>query len=218
MARATKKKADLKVTGILRELRKHYPAPSCHLVYSNPFELLVATMLAAQCTDARVNQVTPHLFQKYSCPQDFARANLRTLEKEIRTTGFFRNKAKAIKTASIELLENFDGNVPSDIKSLVSLPGVGRKTANVILGNVFHQPALIVDTHVKRVTHRLGLTTQKDPDKIEIDLQKAIPQRNWTMFSHQIGENGRTLCEARKPKCQTCFLSKYCQFQEKRPR
>jgi len=213
MAKATKdKKTSEDVNKILRELRKHYPDAVCHLDYSNAFELLVATILAAQCTDARVNMVTPSLFKKYPSPREFAAAKEATLQMEIRSTGFFRNKTKSIIGCSKAIIADYGGQVPKTMEKLSSLPGVGRKTANVILGNIFRAPAIIVDTHLQRVCQRLGLTKEKDATKIEMDLQRKIPEERWTEFSNQIGEHGREICAARKPHCERCFLATVCQF------
>jgi len=213
MAKQTKTKTpEETISLILRRLRKHYPNAGCHLNYSNAFELLIATILAAQCTDARVNMVTPALFEKYPTAKEFARANEKVLQKEIRSTGFFRNKAKAIMGCSKTIVDKHGGHVPETMDELSSLPGVGRKTANVILGNVFGQPAIVVDTHLQRVSQRLGLTKEKDPTKIEIELQPKIPKKRWTEFSHQIGDHGRNICAARKPDCERCFLAAVCRF------
>jgi endonuclease III len=201
-----------KVAGILGLLDKLYPAAGCSLTFGNPLELLVATVLSAQCTDGRVNQVTPALFKKYPTARDYARAPLEELENDIRTTGFFHNKAKSIKAACQILDQQYGGQVPADLEVLVQLPGIGRKTANVIVGNAYQIPGIVVDTHVGRVAQRLGLTARKDPDKIERDLMALIPQERWIIFSHQLIQHGRQLCQARKPKTEICPLRPYCDY------
>ena len=172
----------------------------------------MATVLSAQCTDERVNQVTPELFRKYPTAQAYAQAPLEELENDIRSTGFYRNKAKSIKAACQILDERFGGHIPADLETLVQLPGIGRKTANVILGNAFAIPGMVVDTHVGRVAQRLGLTSQKDPEKIEQDLMALIPRERWIKFSHQLIQHGRVLCQARKPKTEVCPLRPYCDY------
>jgi endonuclease-3 len=191
-------------------LQKEYPDARVTLDFKDPLQLLVATILAAQCTDERVNQVTKDLFKKYRQASDYARADLETLEGEIRSTGFFRNKAKSIMGCGQALVEKFNGQVPRTLEELTSLPGVGRKTANIILGNAFGQQAIAVDTHVKRVTHRLGWAKSDDPDKIEFELMEVIPQNRWTLGCHQIVFHGRRVCMAKKPKCSICPVNKLC--------
>jgi endonuclease-3 len=191
---------------IVRLLDKHYPAAACSLVFEDPLQLMVATVLSAQCTDARVNQVTPALFRRYRSAADYAAADPESLMEDIRSTGFFRNKAKNIIAANREISRRFAGNVPATLEELVSLPGVGRKTANVILGNAFGIPGLVVDTHVGRVTGRLGLTEETDPVKAEFDLMKIFPRERWTLLSHQFIAHGRKLCRAPKPFCAECFF------------
>lgn len=200
---------------IITLLRKEYPTVECPLDHSTPLQLLVATILSAQCTDVRVNQVTPGLFKKYTCVEEWAGADQAELEKEIKSTGFFRNKAKAIRNCCQELIERFDGNIPDSMDELASLPGVGRKTANVILGYAFGRPAIMVDTHMKRVAGRLELTRESDPVKIEFDLMELVPERDRTGFSHGVLQHGRRICRARKPLCSECFLFKYCPFPSK---
>ena len=196
---------------ILKRLDQHYPAAECALLHRNPFQLLVATILSAQCTDERVNIVTESLFKKYRTPADFARLPQSRLEKEIRSTGFFRNKAKNIRAASKILLDRFNGTVPKTMEELLTLPGVARKTANVVLGTAYGiASGVVVDTHVDRLSQRLGLTRQKDPKKIEQDLMKIIPQDRWIAFSHQLIWHGRRICQARKPKCMMCPLLDVC--------
>lgn len=182
----------------------------CYLNHSTPWQLLIATMLSAQCTDARVNIVTKDLFQKYDSVDKFANADLKELEQDIKPTGFYHNKAKNIIACTKALIERFDGEVPSDIDDLTSLAGVGRKTANVIRGNIFHEPSVVVDTHVKRISRRLGLTKNDDPDKVEQDLMKELPKEHWILYNIQIITFGRSICTARSPKCGECFLQKYC--------
>ena len=182
----------------------------CYLNYENPGQLLIATMLSAQCTDARVNVVTKDLFQKYDTMEKFAQADLRELEQDIKPTGFYHNKAKNIIGCAQRLVNEYGGEVPSDLEALVSLPGVGRKTANVIRGNIFHEPSVVVDTHVKRISRRLGLTREEDPVKIEKDLMKVLPREHWILYNIQIITFGRSICTARSPKCGECFLQKYC--------
>lgn len=195
---------------ILPILDRHYPEAKCTLNFANPLELLVATILSAQCTDERVNQVTSNLFKQYPTAEAFATAQLLELENEIRPTGFFRNKAKNIRECCHILVKHFKGQVPADLDTLIQLPGIGRKTANVILGNAFHIAAgIAVDTHVGRVSQRLGLSTQKNPEKIEKDLMRLIPSDRWILFSHQLIQHGRRICLARKPKCAECPLREY---------
>ncbi len=204
-----------KVKPILVLLDELYPAAQCSLDYKDPLQLLIATILSAQCTDERVNKVTPGLFKKYPTAQAFAEAPLEDLEEAVRSTGFYRNKARNIKECCRVLHENFDGNVPADLDALVKLPGIGRKTANVVLGNAYGVPGIVVDTHVARVSQRLGLTAQKDPDKIEQDLMDLIPRDRWVIFSHQLILHGRNLCQARKPKTELCPLRPHCDHAQK---
>jgi len=182
----------------------------CYLNHEAPWQLLIATMLSAQCTDARVNIVTEGLFKKYTSVDAFADADLKELEQDIKPTGFYHNKAKNIIACMKDIREKFGGEVPRDIEDLVSLAGVGRKTANVIRGNIYHEPSVVVDTHVKRISNRLGLTKNKDPEKIEQDLMKELPKEHWILYNIQIITFGRSICTARSPKCQDCFLQKYC--------
>ena len=195
---------------IIKYLKKEFPHAKCALNYKNPLELVVATILSAQCTDERVNKVTLNLFKKYKTVQDYAESSLRELEKDIHSTGFFRNKAKSIRECCKGMIEKHKGKVPRTMEELVKLPGIGRKTANVILGNVFDIPGIVVDTHVRRLSNRMGLTTLQDPVKIEFDLQKIIPQKEWTNFSHLLIWHGRKTCIARKPKCDVCCISDVC--------
>jgi len=196
---------------IVRRLQRMYPKAKVSLDYSTPFQLLVATILSAQSTDARVNLVTKDLFKKYSTVESFAKAKPSALERDIHATGFFRNKAKAVIGAASALVDKHGGEVPQTMEELVALPGVGRKTANVVLGNAFGKSVgIVVDTHVSRVSGRLGLTRNSDPEKIEADLMKLIPQKEWTKFAHRMILHGRTVCVARKPKCRECLLNELC--------
>ncbi len=206
-------KAKERVNKIIPILKKTYPDATIALHHKNPFELLVATIMSAQCTDVRVNIVTKDLFKKYRSPADFLKVENSEIEDDIRSTGFYRNKTKNIKGCCAMLIENFDGNVPSTLKELTSLPGVGRKTANVILGNAFDTPGITCDTHVIRLSRRLGLSENSDPVKLEFDLMEIVPKRKWggwTMFSHYIIWHGRNICKARKPDCPNCPIAKHC--------
>ena len=196
---------------IVSRLKSMYPKAKCSLDYTNAFELLIATMLSAQSTDVRVNIVTKSLFRKYPNPQAFAAASQVEMERDVRQTGFFRNKAKAVIAASKAIVEKHGGEVPRTMEELTALPGVGRKTANVVLGNAFRiAVGVVVDTHVARVSARLGLTAHSDPEKIEQDLMQLIPQKEWTVFSHRLIQHGRQICVARKPKCRECRLNELC--------
>jgi endonuclease-3 len=197
---------------IRKILRSTYPEVKTQLLHRNSFELLVATILSAQCTDKQVNSVTKRLFSTLKTPDDFVKAPLETIENLIRPTGFFHNKAKNIKSCAKKLIEKFNGKVPGSLDELVELPGVGRKTANVVLGAAFGIPGIVVDTHVARISQRLELTLNKDPVKIEYDLMKIIPQKDWSDFSLQLIFFGRDTCTARKPKCPTCPLNKLCPY------
>jgi endonuclease-3 len=189
----------------------NYPDAHCALDFKTPFQLLIATILSAQCTDKRVNMVTPALFKRYPTPADLAAARPEELEEMIKSTGFFRSKTKSLIGMSTAVAEQHGGRVPDEMDALVKLPGVGRKTANVILGNAFDKnDGVVVDTHVTRLSNRLGLTKQTDAVKIEQDLMKLIPRERWTMLSHLLIEHGRTICEARRPKCEECFLNDIC--------
>jgi endonuclease-3 len=201
-----------RVKKILQILRKTYPQVKTALKHKNPLELLIATILSAQCTDTRVNQVTPILFKKLKTAKDFAELPLDDLEEIIRPTGFYRNKAKSIKACCKVIVSRHGGKVPDNMEALVLLPGIGRKTANVILGAAFQVPGIVVDTHVKRVSHRIGLTEQKDPVKIEFDLMGLVPKKDWIDFSHQMIWHGRTLCKARNPNCPECPLRDLCDY------
>ncbi len=182
----------------------------CYLNHGNAWQLLIAVIMSAQCTDARVNLVTKDLFRKYDTLEKFAYAELEELEQDIHSIGFYHNKARNIILCARKLVEEFGGEVPSSLEDLISLPGVGRKTANVIRGNIYHEPSVVVDTHVKRISKRLGLTKEDDPVKIEYDLMKALPKDHWILYNIQIITLGRSICTARAPKCSECFLSDVC--------
>ena len=204
------KEAAQRVKKIYPLLKKRYPEAKIALNFSNPLELLIATILSAQCTDVRVNIVTKDLFKKYRSANDWAKADVRKIENDIKSTGFFRNKAKNIKGACAAILDEFGGKVPNTMAKLVSLPGVGRKTANVVLGNVFGKPAIACDTHVIRLSRRIGLSENGDAVKLEFDLADIVPKENWTMFSHLLIFHGRNICKARKPNCAGCPISECC--------
>ena len=201
-----------RVAEVLHRLDTQYTTEyKCYLNHETPWQLLVATILSAQCTDARVNIVTKELFQKYKDVQDFANANLEELEQDIHATGFYHNKAKNIIACARRVLTEFGGEVPRSLEDLTSLAGVGRKTANVIRGNIYHEPSIVVDTHVKRISKRLGFTTEDDPVKIEFDLMEVLPKDHWILYNIHIITLGRTICTARSPKCMDCFLADICQ-------
>ena len=196
---------------IYEALAKLYPSAHCALIHRNAFELLVATILSAQCTDERVNMVTPELFKQYPTPQAMAKAKLEDLETLIRSTGFYRNKAKSIRGAALAITQDFGGNVPDTMDELLTLPGVARKTANVVLGNAFGKnEGMVVDTHIGRLSHRLGFTKHTDPKKVEQDLMALFPQDQWTMLAHLLIFHGRQTCKARKPICSECALYDHC--------
>ncbi|HEY1801736.1 MAG TPA: endonuclease III [Terriglobales bacterium] len=205
-----------RVAEILKRLNALYPDVTCALIHKNAWELLVATILSAQSTDVNVNKVTPIIFKKYPTVQDFAALSPEELEPDIRSTGFFRNKSKSVVGAAKMLVQDFGGEVPTDINQLLTLPGVARKTANVVLGSWFKMAeGVVVDTHVTRISRRLELTEQEDPKKIEQDLMQIIPRDRWILFSHQIIWHGRKLCVARKPKCAECLLENICHAADK---
>jgi endonuclease-3 len=205
-----------RVSRILEHLSEMYPKANCALHHRSPWELLVATILSAQCTDKRVNEVTPGLFEKYPTPQDFAAARQEVLANDIRSTGFFNNKAKSLIGAAKKVVQDFGGKVPRTMEEMLSIPGAARKTANVVLGTAYGIPSgVVVDTHVQRITGRLDLTQNTEPVKIEQDLMKIIPQDRWILFSHQIILHGRALCIARKPKCAECRLEPLCYASDK---
>ncbi len=196
--------------GIFSRLKEAYPEAQCSLEFVNPRELLVSTILSAQCTDKRVNQVTPALFAKYPTAKAFAEASIEELKDDIRSTGFYNHKAKSIKEAMKSIVEKFNGEIPDNIEDLLKFEGVGRKTANVVLGDAFGIPGIVVDTHVKRLSVRLGLTKNADPVKIEYDLMEVLPKKNWILLGHLMIYHGRSVCTARKPKCSKCFLNDIC--------
>ena len=211
MKRESTEELKLRVREIIRRLKRTYPGAKCSLNHSNPFELLIATILSAQCTDERVNIVTSDLFRKYTKPQDYLNVSPRELEKDIQSTGFFRNKTKSIQGTSKVLLEEYDGEVPHTMDELLELPGVARKTANVVLGNAFGVKAgVVVDTHVTRLSHRLGLTQEKTAEKIEQDLIEIVPKKDWVIFPHLMIYHGRKICKARNPLCAECQIEKQC--------
>jgi endonuclease-3 len=196
---------------VVRALRRDYPDVQCALEYANPLQLLIATILSAQCTDERVNLVTGPLFREYPTAAALAALPLPKLEEAVRSTGFFRNKAKNIQGCCQQLLDRYGGEVPADMDSLVQLPGVGRKTANVVLGTAFRQTSgVVVDTHVTRLSRRLGLTTETDAEKIEADLMAVLPRKEWIDFSHRMIHHGRRVCQARKPHCEQCSMRSFC--------
>ena len=200
----------------LRRLEQRFPNPETELHHGNPFQLLIATILSAQCTDARVNQVTPVLFRRYPTPADLAKADQAELESIIRPTGFFKSKAKSLLGCAGAIADRFGGTVPDTMEALVGLPGVGRKTANVVLGSAFGKPAIVVDTHVRRVANRLKWTRSNDPDQIEVDLGRLMPQEAWTAGSHRILLHGRYICVARSPRCLACPLFDLCPAEEEK--
>lgn len=207
-AKSKQKERQLEVIHVLEKI---YPDIKIQLNHSNAFELLIATMLSAQCTDARVNMVTPNLFAKYRSPIDYVRAELEEIERDIFSTGFYKNKAKNIKNACIELVEKFNSQVPDNMEELFNLPGVGRKTANVVLSHAFDKPGVVVDTHVTRISNLLGFVNTKDAVKIEYELMELIPKEYWVKFTHYYINLGRDICIARRPKCDICPISHLCQ-------
>ena len=207
----TKEQLRARVGQIIRALKKAYPQATCALNHASPFELLIATILSAQCTDERVNIVTASLFRKYRKPEDYGAVLREELERDINSVTFFRNKARSIQEASRLLIEKYNGQVPQSLEELVELPGVGRKTANVVLGTAFGIPTgVVVDTHVSRLSQRLGLTANKQPEKIEVDLIELLQKKDWIDFSHRLIWHGRRVCQARKPMCEKCGLEKFC--------
>jgi len=207
---AASKRVQEKALKIISILKKEYPRAHSSLRFSNPFQLLIATILSAQCTDERVNRVTPGLFRKYPAPADLARAKLAGVEKEIHPTGFYKNKARNIQRCAQALVERYGGMVPESLEALVELPGVGRKTANVVLGNAFGKPSVAVETHVIRLVGRLGLTREKDPVKIEFVLMELYPKKDWVRLAHLLIDHGRAVCKAIHPQCAICKLQKLC--------
>ena len=207
-----KKANGKRVKEMIKILTKVIPDSTIALTFSSPLELLIATILSAQCTDVKVNEVTATLFKKYRSARDYAQADLPELEQDVRPTGFYRNKAKSIQKCCQELVDRFGGEVPTTLEEMVTLPGVGRKTANVILGNAFGIPGIVVDTHVHRVSQRIGLTKKDDPVKIESDLMEIVPKEEWTHFSNLLIWHGRKTCVARKPLCDSCAIRKLCDY------
>lgn len=200
-----------RVKNILDTLDREYGTDyRCYLNHENAWQLLIATILSAQCTDARVNIITKDLFQKYRSLEEFANASQEELEQDIHTAGFYKNKAKNIIACAKRIVEVYGGEVPGKIEDLTTLAGVGRKTANVIRGNIYHEPSIVVDTHVKRISNKLGFTKQQDPEKIEFELMEILPKDHWILFNIHIIRLGRTICTARSPKCRECFLREYC--------
>ena len=197
---------------IIHDLKTMHGKPRCELVFASPIELVVATVLSAQATDQKVNEVTRSLFQKYKAWEDYVNVPIGELEEDIRPTGFYRNKAKAIKNIASEIEGRFNGNVPQDIDTFATVKGIGRKSANLIIGLAFGKPAIIVDTHVIRVSQRIGVSKNKDPDKIELDIRKIVPENLWTDFSLLITLHGRYLCKAKKPECERCLIRDRCDF------
>jgi len=211
MARESHKAKRERAVEILERLRRAYPGSRLALDFASPFQLLVALVLAAQCTDKKVNEVTPPLFRRYPEPHDFAAAELPELEERVHATGFYRNKARALKALGQALVTDHDGVVPASLEALVALPGVGRKTANAVLGNAFGKnEGIVVDTHVQRLARLLGLTAETGPEKIERDLLPLVPREDWTVFSHLLQDHGRTVCKARKPDCGACPVAELC--------
>jgi len=200
----------LRATAIYKILTKTYPNVQCELDYKNPYQLLVATVLSAQCTDKRVNQTTPTLFKKYNSIKKMASADIRDLQRLVKSTGFYRAKAKNIKLLSDKILTDFNGKVPSNIEDLITLPGVGRKTANVVLGHGFNIPGITVDTHFGRLSRRFGWSDKKDPVKVEFEVSNLIPEKEWTNLSQRLIWHGRRVCHSRKPACGACVLAKLC--------
>jgi endonuclease-3 len=200
----------VRAKAIYRQLTKSYPNVRCELDYNSAFQLLVATVLSAQCTDKRVNQTTPALFKKYPNPKKMAKADLKDIQRLVKSTGFFRAKAKNIKGLSNKIMEEFDGDVPSNLEDLIALPGVGRKTANVVLGHAFGIPGITVDTHFGRLSRRFGWSKQNDPVKVEFEVGELIAEKEWTNLSQRMIWHGRRVCHARKPACGACPLAKLC--------
>jgi endonuclease-3 len=200
----------VKAKAIYRQLTKSYPNVRCELDYNSAFQLLVATVLSAQCTDKRVNQTTPALFKKYPNPKKMAKADLKDIQRLVKSTGFFRAKAKNIKGLSNKIMEEFDGDVPSNLEDLITLPGVGRKTANVVLGHAFGIPGITVDTHFGRLSRRFGWSKQNDPVKVEFEVGELIAEKEWTNLSQRMIWHGRRVCHSRKPACGACSLAKLC--------
>ncbi len=219
MARRIRKEERERIQAILDLLDEKYTREyKCYLNHETPWQLLIATILSAQCTDERVNMVTKDLFAKYPTVEAFANADLAELERDIHSTGFYKNKAKNIILCTKKLLEEYHGEVPREIEKLTELAGVGRKTANVIRGNIYHEPSIVVDTHVKRISKKLGFTKQDDPEKIEFELMEVLPRDHWILYNIQIITHGRGICTARSPQCEQCFLKELCKDYRQRLR
>lgn len=216
MARETERQKQARY--VVKKLKELYPDAHCELYYAKPVELVIATVLSAQCTDERVNKVTKVFFKKYKAPEEIANLSVEKIEKEIRSTGFFRNKAKNIKALCESIIVNYDGKVPDNLRDLVKLPGVGRKTANVVLGEIFNKPeGVVVDTHVRRLSNRLGLTKSQNPVVIERNLMETLPKKYWVVFAHWMIFHGRRQCKAQNPRCTDCALKRKCYYyQEER--
>ncbi len=207
-----------KVEEILKTFDELYPNAECSLQYESPLQLLISTQLAAQCTDARVNIVAKDLYKKYKTAEDFANADLSELEQDIKSTGFYRNKAKNIIACCKQLVEKYDGKIPDNMEALLQLPGVGRKTANLVLYEIYGIQGVVVDTHAKRLSNHIGLTKNQDPEKIEYDLQKIVPKERWADFCHRLVFHGREVCNARKPDCENCRINSFCDYYTKSKR
>lgn len=220
MARRISKAERERIQSVLDLLDQHYTREyKCFLNHENAWQLLIATMLSAQCTDERVNMVTKDLFQKYPSIEAFANADVRELERDIHSTGFYKNKARNIISCMNTVLKEYHGEIPNDIDKLTALAGVGRKTANVIRGNIYNEPSIVVDTHVKRISNKLGFTKESDPEKIEQELMQVLPKEHWILYNIQIITHGRGICTARSPRCEECFLNGLCKdFQKKTKR
>ena len=211
MPKKKSSKAETNSQQIIKALKRQYPRAYCALHFSNPLELLIATQLSAQCTDKRVNQVTKDLFKKYKTAKDYSKAPLKELEISVKSTGFFRNKARHLKESCTQIEKNHKGEVPKDFDSLTKLAGVGRKTAHVVMGNAFNIPSgVVVDTHVRRLSNRMGFVATNNVHHIERELEVIVPKKHWIQFSHWLIEHGRLVCKARKPDCQLCFLASLC--------
>ena len=210
MPRESREQLKKRVGKIMRILAKAYPDAHCRLNYSNPLEISIATILAAQCTDVKVNEVTAALFEKYRKAKDYAKVSQSALEEDVRSCGFYRNKAKSIRNFTSAIIEKHGGEVPDTMEKLTALPGIGRKSANLILSSAFDKPGIIVDTHVRRVAPRLGLTEEKNPDKIEADLNELVPAKERADFSHRVADHGRAICHLRRPECSACPLKTVC--------
>ena len=208
--KVNKAEAAKRVEMIYPILKKKYPDAKTALTFTNPLELLIATILSAQCTDVRVNMITKDLFKKYKSAADWSKADIKQIESDIKSTGFYHNKAISLKGACTKIIEQFGGKVPDTMEELLTLPGVGRKTANVALGNAFGKPAIACDTHVIRLSRRLALSENTDPVKLEFDLAEIVPKKNWTLFGNLLILHGRNVCEARKPRCPDCPIAEYC--------